>query len=141
MKQMLVFVLLSGLLCWFMFAPVYKHVVIMRQAVLQQEVDLLLEWGASGRYGYIGADMTVESRQRLAERGFDPEQLQYTVTTTSGLPGTDPDNPVVRGTGVGLTIRYPYASIFDIDRLIGLTPPAVGSYMGASGMKMSEYVP
>lgn len=29
--------------------PVYKHVVIVRQAVLQKEVDYLLEIGANGR--------------------------------------------------------------------------------------------
>ena len=141
MKQILVFVLFSALLCWLMFAPVYKHVVIMRQAVLQKEVDLLLEVGASGTYGYIDAALIEESKRRLAERGFDPDELIYTVTTTNGMSGTDPENPVPRGNGIRLTITYPYQNLFFIDRLIGLSGPAPQERLGAQGMKMSEYVP
>ncbi len=78
-KQMLAFVLLSGLICWFMFAPIYKHVLIMRQAAMQQEVDYLLEIGANGSHGYIDASMVASSKQRLGAKGFDIDELEYLV--------------------------------------------------------------
>jgi len=141
MKQILVFVLFAGVLCWLMFAPIYKHVLIVRQAVLQKEADYLLEVGASGAYGYIDSRMIEQSRERLAGRGFDPSAVEYTVTTTSGEDGTNPQRPVPRGTGIRLEITYPYFRLFEIDRLIGITPPDPASRMSASGVKMSEYVP
>lgn len=141
MKQILVFILFSALLCWFTFAPIYKHILILRQAVLQKEVDYMLEVGASGSHGYIDAAMIQASRERLAERGFRPDDLSYTVTTTSGVSATDPSAPVIRGTGIKLELTYPYDGLFSIDRLIGIVPPADGGRIGAAGMKMSEYVP
>jgi hypothetical protein len=141
MKQILVFVLMSALLCWFMFAPVYKHVLIMRQAILQKETDLLLERGASGLFGYIDSLMVADSRQRLAERGFDPMQVEYRVSSSTGVSATDPSYPVPRGIGIRLEIRYPYERLFLIDRLIGIEPPSSNDQMAAAGMKMSEYVP
>ncbi|MEI7026963.1 hypothetical protein [Paenibacillus sp. y28] len=141
MKQILVFILCSLLLCWLMFAPVYKHITIMRQALLQKEVDYLLEIGANASHGYIDQAMLDNSKQRLAERGFTPDNLVYTVTTTSGLSGTNPAQPVLRGEGITLRLSYPYGSLFQIDRLIGMTPPTEGARMAAAGMKMSEYVP
>ena len=141
MKQILVFVLFSALLCWLMFAPIYKHVAIVRQAVLQKETDLLLEIGANGSHGYINEFMMEESRLRMAAKGFEPDQLIYTVSTTSGVEGTDRLNPVLRGTGIQLTITYPFDKLFEIDRLIGIVPPPAAGRMSAGGMKMSEYVP
>lgn len=141
MKQLLMFLLFSLFLCWMMFSPVYKHVLILRQAVLQKEVDYLLEVGASGRYGYIDEAMIAQSKARLAERGYRPEWLQYTVETTSGVPATNPSHPVPRGTGIRLTITYPYEQLFSIDKLVGMDTPDPGDRMGATGMKMSEYVP
>ncbi|MDG0791901.1 hypothetical protein OMP38_14370 [Cohnella ginsengisoli] len=141
MRQLLVFVLFATLFCWLMFSPVYKHVVVLRQSLLQQEVDYLLEVGASGRYGYIDAAMIVESRTRLSGYGFRPEILEYEVTTASGMPGTDSAAPLQRGDGLRLVIRYPYDGLMDIDRLIGVDPPSSMARMAAAGMKMSEYVP
>lgn len=141
MKQILVFILFSAMLCWFMFSPIYKHVLIVRQAVIQKEVDLLLEVGANGSHGYISEAMLQESRQRLAARGFISSDIQYDVTTSSGDDGTDPARPVLRGIGLQLIITYPYQRLFEIDRLIGISPPDAASRMTASGMKMSEYVP
>ena len=141
MKQILVFVLFSSIMCWMMFAPVYRHVVILRQALLQKEVDYMLEVGASGRYGYIDAEMIRASRERLESKGFDPSLLEYTVGTTSGEDATNPAKPVLRGTGIRLSITYPYGNLFAIDRLIGLDPVPGDVRMGASGVKMSEYVP
>jgi hypothetical protein len=141
MKQILVFVLFAGLLCWFMFAPVYKHVLIMRQASLQQEADYLLEVGASGRFGFIDDTMIEASRQRLVERGFQSSGLVYEVMTTTGVSGTNPSAPVLRGAGIKLQITYPYETVFAIDRLIGAEVPEPTARMGVSGMKMSEYVP
>ncbi len=66
MKQLLVFVLFAALFCWLMFSPIYKHVLVIRQALLQQEVDYMLEIGASGKYGYIDSWMVEQSRSRLA---------------------------------------------------------------------------
>jgi hypothetical protein len=141
MKQILVFVLFAGMLCWFLFAPMYKHVMIIRQAVLQQEVDYLLEVGANGSHGYIDQTMLNASKQRLADRGLDPNELVYDVTTTTGVSGTNPGAPVRRGAGIQLRITYPYQHLFMIDRLIGITVPDPAARMGAEGMKMSEYVP
>ncbi|MBA2937073.1 hypothetical protein HZF08_02000 [Paenibacillus sp. CGMCC 1.16610] len=141
MKQLLAFVLLVTMLCWFMFAPVYKHVIIVRQAVLQKEVDYLLEIGANGRHGYIDQSMIQESRNRMEARGFTPEELVYKIGTTTGMGGTDATSPVWRGAGLSLKLTYPYQRLFVIDRLVGITVPAETDRMGASGMKMSEYVP
>lgn len=141
MKQLLAFILLSGMICWFMFAPVYKHVLVMRHALLQQEVDFLLEMGANADHGYIDARMMEEAVRRLAAHGFDPGLLQFEASSTSGDPVTDPANPVLRGTGIRLQINYPYESLFAIDRLIGVTGPDGTQRMSAAGMKMSEYVP
>ena len=141
MKQILVFILFSALLCWFMFSPIYKHVLIVRQAVLQKEVDLMLEIGANGSHGYIDDIMIEDSIQRLVERGFVASDLTYAVTTSSGDEGTNAERPVLRGIGIQLTVTYPYQRLFDIDRLIGIDPPDAADRMAASGMKMSEYVP
>ncbi|RTE10335.1 hypothetical protein [Paenibacillus whitsoniae] len=141
MKQILVFILFATMLCWLMFAPVYKHVLIARQAMLQKEVDYLLEIGANGRHGYINEAMLAESRTRLAESGFVPGDLVYTVETDTGVSAITAAAPVARGTGMRLTITYPYHRLMVIDRLIGVTVPAETDRMGAAGMKMSEYVP
>lgn len=141
MKQILIFVLFSGLLCWLMFSPIYKHVLIVRQAVLQQEVDYLLEVGASGSYGYISEEMQEQSRQRMVRFGMQPEEIEFELATTSGLDASNPSAPIIRGAGISLTMSYPYENLFEIDRLIGLTPPLQSERMRAFGMKMSEYVP
>jgi hypothetical protein len=141
MKQILVFVLFAAMMCWFMFAPIYKHILIMRQALLQKEVDYLLEIGANASHGYIGPDMIEASRMRLEERGFIPAELVYSVSTTNGNTGIHADNPVPRGEGIMLTISYPYLNVLSIDRLLGISPPEGNERLAASGMKMSEYVP
>lgn len=141
MKQILVFILFAAMLCWFMFAPTYKHVLVVRQALLQKEVDYLLEIGANASHGYIDAAMVNASMRRLEESGFRAADLAYSVSTTTGVDGTNPSAPVYRGTGIRLELSYPYDRLFDIDRLIGVTPPPDGLRMSASGMKMSEYVP
>lgn len=141
MKQILIFVLFAGLLCWLMFSPIYKHVLIVRQAVLQQEVDYLLEIGASGTFGYISEEMQEQSRQRMERFGMRADEIEYELTTTSGLAASNPSAPISRGTGISLTMSYPYENLFEIDRLIGLTPPLPSERMRAFGMKMSEYVP
>ncbi|REK71564.1 hypothetical protein [Paenibacillus paeoniae] len=141
MKQLLIFVLFAAMLCWIMFSPIYKHVVIVRQAVLQQEVDYLLEVGASGTYGYISPAMQRQSMQRLASFGLREQDIYYEYATTSGVSATDSSNPVLRGTGISLTISYPYENLFVIDSLIGIQPIAPYERMKAFGMKMSEYVP
>jgi hypothetical protein len=141
MRSVLVFVLFAAILCWLMFAPVYKHVFIVRQAVLQQEVDYLLEVGANGTHGYVDAAMIAASRNRLAAYGLDPAKLIYEVASTSGEDATNPQAPVRRGTGIVLTIRYPYERLFEIDRLVGISPPDEQALISATGMKMSEYVP
>jgi len=140
-KQLLVFILFATLFCWLMFSPVYKHVAVLRQALLQQEADYMLEIGASGRFGYIDGAMIAASRERLSQYGFQPEQLEYEVTTTNGLSGTDPAAPLERGSGLRLVIRYPYDGLMNIDRLIGVEPPLSTARLAAAGMKMSEYVP
>jgi hypothetical protein len=141
MKQILVFILSATLLCWFMFAPVYKHIVIVRQAVLQKEVDYLLEVGANGSHGYINAAMIQESRNRLAGSGYVAGELTYTVVTNTGVSGMEASAPVRRGTGLRLTLTYPYHRLFVIDQLVGISVPLATDRMGATGMKMSEYVP
>jgi hypothetical protein len=141
MKQILMFLLFSALLCWLLFAPIYKHVIIMRQAILQKEVDYMLEVGANGWHGYIDAAAVTASRLRLAERGFSPNDLVYQITTDSGANATNPSVPILRGNGIALKISYPYQGLFEIDRLAGIDPPGAGERMAAAGMKMSEYVP
>jgi len=141
MKQLLVFVLFAAMLCWMMFSPIYKHVLIVRHALLQQEVDYLLEVGASGRYGYISGAMQEQSRHRLASFGMSPDKIEYELTATGGMNAADPDVPVPRGAGISLTISYPYEGLLQIDSLIGLNPLPADSRLRASGMKMSEYVP
>ncbi len=121
MKSLLVFVMLAATMCWFMFSPIYKHVFIVRQAVLQKEVDYLLEIGASGEHGYISRGMVEESKGRLAAVGLKPELAIYELVSTNGLAADNPAVPLRRGTGIILTIRYPYERILEIDRLIGLT--------------------
>lgn len=141
MKQLLVFVLFAAMLCWILFSPIYKHVVIVRQAVLQQEVDYLLEVGASGTYGYIDGEMLRQSADRMARLGLRPEAVSFEIATTTGADGANPAAPVPRGTGIMLTISYPYENLFMIDRLIGIEPISPDDRMRAFGMKMSEYVP
>lgn len=141
MKQLLAFILLSSMLCWLMFTPVYRHVLIMRHAALQKEVDYLLEIGASGNYGYIDSEMITASKLRLQEVGFDPSKLNYEVAATNGHNATLPYSPVPRGEGIYLHISYPYENVFVLDQLIGMASPAPSETLGAAGMKMSEYVP
>jgi phage replication-related protein YjqB (UPF0714/DUF867 family) len=85
--------------------------------------------------------MVSDSKQRLEDRGFDSVDLLYIVTATNGEDGSNPNNPIQRGVGISLEISYPYHNLFEIDRLVGITPPDPGSRMAAAGMKMSEYVP
>jgi len=124
-----------------MFSPIYKHVLVLRQALLQQEADYLLEVGASGRFGYINGAMIAESRGRLAQYGFSSLLLQYEISTTSGAAGDNAAFPLPRGTGIRLLITYPYDNLLNIDRLIGLDPPSADARIAGRGMKMSEYVP
>jgi hypothetical protein len=141
MRSILVFVLFAAMLCWMMFSPIYKHILIVRQAALQQEVDYLLEIGANGSHGYIDAAMIAESKQRLAALGLQSSDLVYTVASTDGSIATSASVPLVRGTGLSLTISYPYEGLFTIDQLVGVDPPPSSDRMRARGMKMSEYVP
>ncbi|EXX86066.1 hypothetical protein BG53_12730 [Paenibacillus darwinianus] len=141
MKSLLIFILFATTLCWLMFSPIYKHVLIVRQAVLEKEVDYLLEVGANGDHGYIDAEMTASSRLRLASYGLRPEAVEYVAASTTGAPADNPAAPLLRGTGLELTIRYPYEGLLNIDRLIGLTLPDDSARISAYGMKMSEYVP
>jgi hypothetical protein len=140
-KQLLVFVLFAAMFCWLMFSPMYKHVLVIRQALLQQEANYLLEIGASGRFGYIDAGMLAESRARLGAHGLQPGLLEYEVSSTSGVSADDASAPVPRGAGIRLVIRYPYEHLLDIDRLIGVQPPSNDARLTAAGMKMSEFVP
>jgi hypothetical protein len=140
-KQLLVFVLFAALFCWLMFSPIYKHVLVIRQALLQQEVNYLLEIGASGRFGYIDGIMVAESQNRLEQYGFNPASLQYTITSTTGADGDNAAAPLPRGTGIRLLITYPYENLLHIDRLIGIEPPQEDARIAGAGMKMSEYVP
>lgn len=140
MKQLLVFVLLASMLCWLMFSPIYKHVLIVRQAVMQKEVDLLLEIGTNAHYGYIDEAMISASKQRLLEQGFEVELLDYVVRSTLGNGGTSSAERIHRGQGIELQLSYPYADLLSIDQLIGIKPPSSTSRIVAGGMKMSEYV-
>ncbi|EFM11828.1 conserved hypothetical protein [Paenibacillus curdlanolyticus YK9] len=141
MRSILIFVLFAGLLCWMMFSPIYKHVLIVRQAALQQEADYLLEVGANGSHGYIDATMINQSKQRLAAIGLRPDDIEYDVTSTDGSIATSASAPVLRGIGLALTVSYPYDGLFAIDRLVGIEPPPADARMRATGMKMSEFVP
>ena len=89
MKQILVFILFAAMLCWMMFSPIYKHVLVVREAMLQKEVDYLLEVGASGSKGYIDAAMLEQSRRRLEKAGMSGELVRYTVTSTDGSTAVD----------------------------------------------------
>jgi hypothetical protein len=124
-----------------MFSPIYKHVLIVRQAVLQQEVDYLLETGANGDHGYIDAAMMQQSRERLEGYGLLPGNVSFEVSSTNGWDATNPLSPLPRGVGLSLSISYPIEGLFEIDRLIGLTPPLSDARIRAAGMKMSEFVP
>ncbi|MCQ6562599.1 hypothetical protein [Paenibacillus mendelii] len=141
MKGLLVFILFAAMMCWFMFSPIYKHVLIVRQAVLQQEVDYMLEIAANGDHGYIDTHMLEESKQRLARLGMKPEQVGYEVVSTNGSDATNAAMPLPRGVGLSLTLSYPVEGLFEIDRLIGVDPVPADSRMRATGLKMSEYVP
>lgn len=127
--------------CWLMFSPIYKHVLVIRQALLQQEVNYMLEIGASGQYGYIDEDMVAESRQRLSEYGFNASLLDYEITSTTGADGRNASTPLLRGVGLRLKVTYPYERLLDIDRLIGITPPSEDARISGRGLRMSEYVP
>lgn len=141
MKQLLVFVLFAAMFCWLMFSPIYKHVLVIRQALLQQETDYLLEIGASGKYGFIDGVMVADSRNRLAQYGFNPSSLEYEISSTTGEAGDNAQAPLPRGTGIRLVISYPYENLLNIDRLIGVEPPSADARISGRGMKMSEYVP
>ncbi|MGN7455545.1 hypothetical protein ACTHPH_12120 [Paenibacillus pasadenensis] len=141
MKQILVFVLFAAMFCWMMFSPVYKHVLVMREAMLQKEVDYLLEIGASGSRGYIDAEMLEQARGRLAAVGMRPEAVEFRVSSTNGLPADRASEPLPRGTGLRLEASYPYERLFEIDRLIGIPAPSAGERIRAVGLKMSEFVP
>lgn len=139
MKQLLMFILLASTLCWTMFAPVYKHVYILRQALLQQEVDYLLEVGTSGQYGYISSALIEQSRTRLRDFGLESAQLVYEARSTSGQAVTSSSQRVPRGEGIALTISYPVDNLFAIDGLIGVRAPHQ-QRITAYGVQMSEYV-
>jgi len=138
MKQLLAFILLASLLCWMMFAPVYKHVYILRHALLQQEVDYLLEVSTSGQYGYIPIALIEQSRNRLAGFGLNPEMLVYEGTSTLGQAVIEAP-PVPRGEGIALHLSYPMGNLFAIDALIGVPAPDK-RYITAYGVQMSEFV-
>lgn len=141
MKSLLVFILFAVMLCWFMFSPIYKHVLIVRQAVLQQEVDYMLEVAANGDHGYIDSTMMQQSRLRLASYGLQSSEIAFEVSSTNGYDATNAGNPLPRGVGLSLAISYPVEGLFEIDRLIGIAPPSASTRLRAVGMKMSEYVP
>ncbi|WP_219838778.1 hypothetical protein [Paenibacillus sp. R14(2021)] len=141
MKSLLVFVLLAAMMCWFMFSPIYKHVLIARQAVLQQEVDYLLEVGANGDHGYIDAAMLNEAKLRMAGFGLDPASIGFEVSSEGGPDATNPAAPLLRGAPLSLTATYPVEGLLNIDRLIGINPPQADALLKATGTKMSEYVP
>jgi len=115
--------------------------LVIRQALLQQEVNYMLEIGASGLYGYIDEAMVEASRQRLEAYGFNPELLDYEVASTSGAGGDNAFMPLPRGVGLRLKVAYPYERLLDIDRLIGIAPPSEDARISGRGMRMSEYVP
>jgi len=141
MKQILVFVLFAAMLCWMMFAPTYKHVIVFRQAMLQKEVDYMLEVGANGSHGYVDEAAIEASRQRLGQHGFQVEKLEYYTASTTGASASSVSAPIPRGAGIELSITYPYEGLFQIDRLVGIPIPPDHARMAASGLKMSEYVP
>ncbi|GKU76159.1 hypothetical protein L3i20_v205560 [Paenibacillus sp. L3-i20] len=101
----------------------------------------MLEVGASGAYGYISKDMERQSSERLVKFGLKAGSIRYEYSTTSGVDPTIRSAPVSRGTGISLSISYPYENLFVIDSLIGITPVSADASMRAYGMKMSEYVP
>ena len=140
MKQILAFIMFSTIICWMMFSPIYKHVLITRQAILQQEVDYLLEVGASGQYGYISGSMVDQSKKRLAKFGLKTEELQYAVSSTAGQLFINDVYRVGRGEGIILSLSYPYERLTAIDALIGINPIPEGQLMRADGIRMSEYV-
>jgi len=139
MKQLLIFILLASTLCWTMFAPVYKHVYILRQALLQQEVDYLLEVGTSGQYGYISPALIEQSRARLTSFGLESTQLVYEARSTLGQAVSSSSQRVPRGEGIALTVSYPMEGLFAIDGLIGVRAPQK-QQITAYGVQMSEYV-
>ena len=140
MKQILAFIMFSTIICWMMFSPIYKHVLITRQAILQQEVDYLLEVGASGQYGYISANMVSQSKQRLVRFGLKTEKLQYEVSSTAGQQLINDGYRVVRGEGIVLSLSYPYERLTAIDALVGIESMPEDQFMRAYGIRMSEYV-
>lgn len=140
MKQLLAFIMFSTIICWMMFSPLYKHVLIMRQALLQQEVDYLLEVGASGQYGYISPAMIEGSKNRLSSFGLAKEKIAYEVMTADGRPLGDISERVMRGDGIKVIVSYPYERLTTIDALVGITPIPEDAKMKAFGVRMSEYV-
>lgn len=138
MKPLLVFVLMASMLCWMMFAPTYKHVHLMRWAVLQSEADYLLEIGANASHGYIDEAMIASSRLRLTARGFQAELLEYVISAEDGTPAHLATMPVPRGVGMQLVIQYPVSELLSIDRMIGIDTPAA-SWIVAEGWRMSEF--
>lgn len=141
MRTLLVFILFSSTMCWVMFSPAYKHVLIVRQALLQKEVDYLLEMGASGQYGYVDDAMIADSKTRLEQHGLDPTLLDYEIVSSDGLNAMDMNQPIERGSGIIVTIRYPTTDLYMIDRLVGIDLSATQPIINVSGIKMSEYVP
>ena len=103
-----------------MFSPIYKHVLIVRQAVLQQETDYLLEVGANGDHGYIDSAMMEQSKLRLASFGLQPGLVEFEVSATNGASATSPAMPLPRGVGLSLSVSYPVDGLLAIDQLIGL---------------------
>lgn len=139
MKQILTFILFATMICWILFSPIYKHVVLTRQAVIQQEVDFLLEVGASGKYGYVTDALIVDSKKRLAHLGFNPDQLRYEISSSMNFTPTV-EQRLPRGEVLTVTISYPYEKLFAIDALIGIEPFGEHERMRSYGVKMSEYV-
>ena len=135
-SPILVIVILAPLLVWLMLKPTYQHVLILRHAVIQKEVDYLLEQGA--RLGYVSTDMQNDSKQRLIDRGFESGKLEYSITSDTGSSATDPLNPLTRGIGLIVEISYPYDNTFLIDRLIGIDPPPATDRLKAKGIQMIE---
>lgn len=139
MKQILAFILFASLFCWLLFSPIYKHVVLTRQAVIQQEVDFLLEVGASGQYGYVSEQLIAQSKKRLGELGFNIEKLQYDITSSLHFTPTEQFR-LPRGEILIVEVSYPYENMFLIDALIGIEPFGEHERMRSYGVKMSEYV-
>lgn len=139
MKQILAFILFASLMCWILFSPIYKHVLLTRQAVIQQEVDFLLEVGASGKYGYVTDTLIADSKKRLANLGFNPANLQYDISSSLNFTPTS-EQRLPRGEVMTVTISYPYENLFLIDALIGIEPFGEHERMRSFGVKMSEYI-